>query len=203
MAAVRPEFRVDLYVPDPDHPVLGRGACSVSGCDRSPTGNRLCSAHQRRWVDRGRPGLPEFLLDPGPVLNGRRNLTGCTVPGCRYGSSGLGLCMRHRSAWTTSRHPDPVAWAAAQALAPDHTQAEAGVAASAGVSFVDPTPWVCPSDPCPVVIGRFLVYRDEHHLATPFATALARRLLAALPPALAAARADPDRPRSGDPAGSG
>jgi hypothetical protein len=41
MAGVRAEFRVDLYVPDPDHPVLGRGTCPVSDCDRSPTGNGL------------------------------------------------------------------------------------------------------------------------------------------------------------------
>lgn len=111
MGVVRSEFRVDLYVPDPDHPVLGRGVCAVAGCDRSPSGNGLCSAHQRRWLDAGRPEMTEFLADPGPVLNGRRDLTGCTVPGCRYGSSGLGLCMRHRSAWTISGHPDPTTWA--------------------------------------------------------------------------------------------
>lgn len=108
---VRAEFRVDLYVPDPDDPVLGRGTCPVTGCDRSPTGNGLCSSHQKRWLDRGRPELAAFLTDPGPPLNGRRDLTGCTVPGCRYGSSGLGLCIRHRGAWTTSGHRDPAVWA--------------------------------------------------------------------------------------------
>jgi len=113
MAVVRAEFRVDLYVPDPDHPVLGRGVCAVSGCDRSPTGNRLCSSHQKRWLAGGRPELAMFLTDPGPAVNGRRELTGCTVPGCRYRSSGFGLCMRHRSSWTTSGQPDPAAWAAA------------------------------------------------------------------------------------------
>jgi integrase len=112
MAGVRAEFRVDLYVPDPDHPVLGRGVCAVRCCDRSPSGNRLCPPHQKRWIDRGRPDLAEFLTDPGPVLNGRRDLTGCTVSGCRYGSSGFGLCMRHRSVWSTSGDPDPAAWAA-------------------------------------------------------------------------------------------
>jgi hypothetical protein len=65
MAGVRAEFRVDLYVPDPDHPVLGRGVCVVRGCDRSPSGNRLCSPHQKRWIDRGRPDLAEFLPIPG------------------------------------------------------------------------------------------------------------------------------------------
>src|SRR4051794_9609550 len=56
----------------------------VDGCDRSRTGNRLCSSHQKRWIDRGRPELADFLTDPGPTLNGRRELTGCAVPGCRY-----------------------------------------------------------------------------------------------------------------------
>ncbi len=59
--------------------------------------------------------------------------------------------------------------------------AEAGLAARAGASFVDPTDWACPTDPCPVVIGRYLVFRDQHHLATPFVTALRSRLLAELP----------------------
>lgn len=108
---VRAEFRVEVYVPDPAHPVLGRGSCSVTGCDRSPSGNRLCSPHHKRWTDRGRPEMAAFLADPGPPLNGRRDLTGCTVTGCRYGSSGFGLCMRHRSAFTASGHPDPAAWA--------------------------------------------------------------------------------------------
>ncbi|MEO8749675.1 MAG: tyrosine-type recombinase/integrase [Allobranchiibius sp.] len=112
IGAVRAEFRVDLFVPDPDHPVLGRGVCTVGGCDRSPSGNGLCSSHQKRWLQDGRPELAVFLADPGPPINGRRELTGCTVPGCRYGSSGFGLCMRHRNAWTASAHPDPVIWAA-------------------------------------------------------------------------------------------
>ena len=58
---------------------------------------------------------------------------------------------------------------------------EAGVAAGAQATFVDPTAWACPTDPCPVVIGRYLVFRDQHHLATPFVTALRGRLGAALP----------------------
>jgi peptidoglycan/LPS O-acetylase OafA/YrhL len=53
---------------------------------------------------------------------------------------------------------------------------ERAAAARGGVGFVDPTPWVCPSGPCPAVIGNFMVLRDEHHLATPFSAALYRRL---------------------------
>lgn len=127
VSEVRAEFRVQVYVPAPDHPVLGRGACSVPGCDRSPSGNRLCSTHQRRWLDRGRPVMATFLADPGPPLNGRRDLTGCTVRGCRYGSSGLGLCMRHRSAFASSGHPDPAVWAARTSPAEPTGRASCGL----------------------------------------------------------------------------
>ncbi len=61
------------------------------------------------------------------------------------------------------------------------TADDARLAAAAGATFIDPTPWVCPSEPCPAVIGSYLVFRDAHHLTTPFSTALAGRLLAALP----------------------
>jgi peptidoglycan/LPS O-acetylase OafA/YrhL len=57
---------------------------------------------------------------------------------------------------------------------------EARLAEAAGAAFVDPTDWACPTDPCPVVIGRYLVFRDQHHLATPFVTALRSRLAVAL-----------------------
>jgi len=50
------------------------------------------------------------------------------------------------------------------------------LAASEGVGFIDPTPWVCPSSPCPVVLGNLLVYRDAGHLTATFAAALADRL---------------------------
>jgi peptidoglycan/LPS O-acetylase OafA/YrhL len=58
---------------------------------------------------------------------------------------------------------------------------EAAIAADGGATFVDPTNWACPTDPCTTVVGRYLVYRDEHHLATPYVTALRDRLAAALP----------------------
>jgi integrase len=112
VAAVRPEFRADVLVPDPDDLVLGRRTCPVPGCDRARAEYGLCTAHGGRWRDRDRPDLAEFLADPGPPLNGRRQLTGCTVAGCRYGSSGFGLCMRHRRAWERDGAPDPAAWAA-------------------------------------------------------------------------------------------
>jgi integrase len=112
VGVVRREFRAAILVPEPDDPVLGRQKCPAYGCDRPRAENGLCSAHGNRWRDRGRPDLATFLPDPGPPLNGRRQLTACSVAGCRYGSSGHGLCMRHRSAWEHAGLPDPAAWAA-------------------------------------------------------------------------------------------
>ena len=60
-------------------------------------------------------------------------------------------------------------------------ETEASIAMASGVAFVDPTNWACPTDPCPAVVGRYLVYRDQHHLATPYVTALRDRLAAVLP----------------------
>jgi peptidoglycan/LPS O-acetylase OafA/YrhL len=60
-------------------------------------------------------------------------------------------------------------------------ETEAAIARDRGVAFVDPTNWACPTDPCATVVGRYLVYRDQHHLATPYVTALRDRLAAVLP----------------------
>jgi hypothetical protein len=40
---------------------------------------------------------------------------------------------------------------------------------------------ICPSDPCPVVVNRMIVYRDDHHMTATFAVSLADRLDADLP----------------------
>ncbi len=79
------------------------------------------------------------------------------------------------------------------AIDPAWTAMERSVATTWGAAYVDPTRWVCPSSPCPAVIGRYLVYRDTHHLATPFVTALSTRLARALPAPLARALPTPRR----------
>jgi hypothetical protein len=62
-------------------------------------------------------------------------------------------------------------------LAGEEARAVAG-----GATFVDTSSWLCPTEPCPLVIGRYLVYRDTNHLAMPFVWALTSRLDAALDP---------------------
>ena len=70
-----------------------------------------------------------------------------------------------------------------------------------GATFIDPTSLLCFTDPCPSVIGRFLVYRDTHHMTATYARALASRLEAAMPSldSLSRRQVDPDRRRAGRP----
>jgi peptidoglycan/LPS O-acetylase OafA/YrhL len=67
------------------------------------------------------------------------------------------------------------------ALDPAWRAAEQAAAERVGATFVDTAAWICPSDPCPAVIGRFVVYADTNHLTRPFVTALTSRLDAAIP----------------------
>ena len=54
-----------------------------------------------------------------------------------------------------------------------------------GAPLIDMTKAVCPTDPCPAIIGRRIVYRDHHHLTATFAASLARDLDAAIAKVLA------------------
>ena len=60
-------------------------------------------------------------------------------------------------------------------LAAEHT-----VVHETGVGFIDPTEWVCPTNPCPPVIGNLLVYQNGGHLTATFAASLSGRLGAAI-----------------------
>ena len=69
----------------------------------------------------------------------------------------------------------------ATAVEPDWLAAERATTEQLGATFVDSAAWVCPSDPCPAVIGRYVVYSDTNHLTDPFVIALSSRLEAAIP----------------------
>ncbi|MEU5875430.1 acyltransferase family protein [Glycomyces sp. NPDC047369] len=53
--------------------------------------------------------------------------------------------------------------------------------AEAGVATVDTEPWFCVDGQCPLVVDGMAVYRDGHHVSTPFAASLANLVEAALP----------------------
>lgn len=66
------------------------------------------------------------------------------------------------------------------ALGGERVAADEAVAQAAGATVIDPTQWVCPSDPCPSIIGSTLIYRDGSHFTATFAWSLAPYLGAAL-----------------------
>lgn len=71
------------------------------------------------------------------------------------------------------------------ALSPYWQSLEQGIAKDEAIPTIDPTFWVCPTDPCPVVIGNLLVFSDGGHLTATFAQALAKRMGNAIVGALA------------------
>ncbi len=82
-----------------------------------------------------------------------------------------------------SQHPESIlacATPAGTAIDGPWLAAERQLVAQTGVGFIDPTSWVCPSDPCPPVLGNLLVYQNAGHLTATFAAALAGRLGSAI-----------------------
>ena len=126
MAAVRPEFRVELFVPDPGDPILGLKTCLVDGCDRSTYASHsehgMCSRHAERWRASGRPDLAMFAADAGPTLTGRSEPGRCTAPGCGFGVNAFGLCMRHYQHWKRAGRPDRSEWTPRPVAAADRAQ---------------------------------------------------------------------------------
>jgi hypothetical protein len=118
MAAVRPEFRVDIYVPERGALVFGAAPCRVPGCVRQPRTRGLCKGHYYKWKDAGRPDIDQFAATASPEGLGRKDLTACIVPGCRYGGTRQGLCVRHQGFWERAGKPDRAAWLAG--LTPVH-----------------------------------------------------------------------------------
>ena len=68
------------------------------------------------------------------------------------------------------------------AVEADWFDAEQSVATELGAGFVDIPALVCPADPCPMVIGRFLVFQDTNHVTPAYAEALSSRILGAIGP---------------------
>ncbi len=148
--------RPDLVIVASSHPYPSAG----NGGPAVPDGGQALAAGLASTLDRLAPlaaavvliaDTPKFDFDPPECLSAHLDDTLA--------------CSRPRAEMLDAR------WLAT----------EATIASEHGAAFVDPTAWACPTDPCPTVVGRYLVYRDQHHLATPYATALRDRLAGALP----------------------
>lgn len=114
-ALVRPEFRVELYRPAHDDPILRRDrACGVPGC-RASLGpdDRYCRRHDLQWRDVGEPPHEDFLAvvpptDPARISGGRV----CNVAVCDNPQWAHGWCRAHDNMWKRRRQPDGFAQSA-------------------------------------------------------------------------------------------
>jgi hypothetical protein len=52
----------------------------------------------------------------------------------------------------------------------------------AGAVVIDPIPWFCLDHVCPVIVENVLVYRDAHHISTPYVRSLSALLVDEFPP---------------------
>jgi site-specific recombinase XerD len=111
LAAVRPEFRVEVLIPAPDDLILGTPPCRVDGCPHRQRHRGLCHAHHQRWKRQGRPDLEEFVAAADPTVIGRRSATPCLVGWCRFGAARRGLCVRHHEHWERAGKPERASWA--------------------------------------------------------------------------------------------
>ena len=112
MAAVRPEFRARILVPERGALVFDVAPCGVPGCVRQPRTRGLCKGHYNSWVAQGRPDLDGFAVTASPEGLGRKELTVCVVTGCRFGGVRKGLCIRHQGFWERAGKPEREAWLA-------------------------------------------------------------------------------------------
>jgi integrase len=119
MATVRPEFRVDILVPERGALVFDSAPCRVPGCVRQPRTRGLCKGHYYKWKDEGRPDINVFAAAASPEGLGRKDLTVCVVEGCRHGGARRGLCVRHHGFWERAGKPDRAAWLAGHAPVQD------------------------------------------------------------------------------------
>ncbi|THV28027.1 acyltransferase family protein [Glycomyces paridis] len=111
----------------------------------------------------------------------------------RVGAAAANVAVLTDTPWATGEaapdclalHPDaPADCLQSDPYALSHldnrTAGLAAVAASDAL-LVDTEPWFCLDGRCPLVVGGLLVYRDKHHISTPYAVALATLLADALP----------------------
>lgn len=73
MAAVRPEFRAEILVPDRGALVFDAAPCRVPDCVRQPRTRGLCKGHYNGWVAEGRPDLDEFAAKASRRASGARS----------------------------------------------------------------------------------------------------------------------------------
>ncbi|MFN8518870.1 MAG: SGNH hydrolase domain-containing protein [Chloroflexota bacterium] len=110
--------------------------------------------------DAWRRGIEEAIgaIDGRVLVLGDLPTPGRDVPAClKAHRTNIARCARSRAA----------------SVDVDHAAAERAAAESWGATYRSPAAAVCPYDPCPVVVGTTLVWRDKHHITATFSRQLA------------------------------
>jgi hypothetical protein len=99
--ALRPEFRVERFVPPPGH-FLAAKPCQVPPCPRWNAYRGLCQQHDRAWRQAGSPDRAAWIGDVGnwPVAWDAA-VSPCAVPGCPYAAGWAPLCDLHHRQWNS------------------------------------------------------------------------------------------------------
>ena len=90
----------------------------------------------------------------------------------------IGCLRRHRSSFGACEQ------ARSSVIDQNHNKLEKRIVKSVGGAFVDLTRTSCPYDPCPIITGNVLMYRDTGHMSATFSRTIWRPLADALAPLL-------------------
>ena len=117
LSAVRPEFRHDIFIPDPDSAVFFTATCALPSCPAAIRRTRigLCERHHAWWKQAGRPDLPGWLGLAEQRLRAEvPEVPACAVGGCNRAHRRSRLCVRHVCAWDRAGRPDWDHWCTEQ-----------------------------------------------------------------------------------------
>ena len=114
VAAVRPEFAVEVFLPEPGELILFGRVCGVDGCPRrgnarpDPSVERwLCISHGEQWAADGRPSVEGWLAGGVALLTAwKRRLQPCFAAGCERSRCCKWWCSFHAKRWVQSGRPD-------------------------------------------------------------------------------------------------
>jgi len=153
-----------------------------------------CVQWRENMLDRIRQMKPDLVVmssnvDGGEALNGQGSQDERWVAGWRrtaraIRSSGAKLVYLDDSAWPAhnvpeclSTRPTEISACAADrreaVTAPDRREMIKDMIRDLGGAVVDPLPWFCVADGCPVVVGNVLVYQDDSHITQAYTRTLA------------------------------
>ena len=182
-----------------DIPAYNPGTASLmQNCPiwRSASINRIIAAHPYMILVAGTSGFATAVH--GVVAKGafrtalfkegmKRTITRLQSSGAQVIMMSDTPAQSHDPLVCLSAHPKSTlacATPASQAISNDWINIEGEIARSSSVPLIQPQMWVCPTDPCPVVIGKILTYIDTGHMTATFSQALAGKLEVALDGAL-------------------